>query len=49
MTARQRTMEAGFDHHLIKPVDFDELRQLAAGRLGKGQDQGQGQDSSQAG
>lgn len=33
--ARQRTMEAGFDHHLIKPVDFDEIRQLASGRLAK--------------
>jgi signal transduction histidine kinase/ActR/RegA family two-component response regulator len=35
--ARQRTMEAGFDHHLIKPVNFDEIRQLATGRLFKGQ------------
>ncbi len=34
--ARQRTIEAGFDHHLIKPVDFDEIRQLATGRLCKG-------------
>jgi signal transduction histidine kinase len=33
--ARQRTMEAGFDHHLIKPVDFDEIRQLARGSLAK--------------
>jgi CheY-like chemotaxis protein len=33
--ARQRTMEAGFDHHLIKPVDFDEIKQLASGRLAK--------------
>ena len=39
--ARQRTMEAGFDHHLIKPVDFDELRQIAAGRLGKGRAENQ--------
>jgi signal transduction histidine kinase len=31
--ARQRTFEAGFDHNLIKPVDFDEIRQLASGRL----------------
>ncbi|HEY0061419.1 MAG TPA: response regulator, partial [Telluria sp.] len=31
--ARQRTIEAGFDHHLIKPVDFDEIRRLADGRL----------------
>jgi signal transduction histidine kinase/ActR/RegA family two-component response regulator len=36
LDARQRTMEAGFDHHLIKPVDFDELRQLATERLCKG-------------
>ena len=35
--ARQRTMEAGFDHHLIKPVNFDELRQIASDRLSKGQ------------
>jgi signal transduction histidine kinase/ActR/RegA family two-component response regulator len=35
--ARQRTMEAGFDHHLIKPVNFDELRQIATERLRKGQ------------
>jgi signal transduction histidine kinase/DNA-binding response OmpR family regulator len=27
---RQRTREAGFDHHLIKPVDFDVLRALLA-------------------
>ena len=33
--ARQRTMEAGFDHHLIKPVDFDEIRRLASGRVFK--------------
>lgn len=31
--ARQRTMEAGFDHHLIKPVNFDEIKRLASGRL----------------
>ena len=28
--ARQRTIDAGFDHHLIKPVSFDELRRLTA-------------------
>ncbi len=33
--ARQRTVEAGFDHHLIKPVDFDEIKRLASGRLFK--------------
>ncbi|PWF43084.1 hybrid sensor histidine kinase/response regulator [Massilia glaciei] len=34
--ARQRTIEAGFDHHLVKPVNFDEIRQLASARLPKG-------------
>lgn len=34
--ARQRTIDAGFDHHLIKPVDFDEIKQLASGRLVQG-------------
>lgn len=33
--ARQRTMEAGFDFHLIKPVDFDQIRRLANGRIFK--------------
>ena len=33
--ARQRTIEAGFDHHLIKPVNFDELKRLASGQLNK--------------
>jgi signal transduction histidine kinase/ActR/RegA family two-component response regulator len=32
--ARQRTLDAGFDHHLIKPVNFDDIRRLADGRLG---------------
>jgi CheY-like chemotaxis protein len=27
---RRRTEEAGFDHHLVKPVDFDELKVLLA-------------------
>ena len=31
--ARQRTIDAGFDHHLIKPVNFDELKRLASSRL----------------
>ncbi|MBC7684539.1 MAG: response regulator [Bdellovibrionales bacterium] len=31
--ARQRTIDAGFDHHLIKPVNFDEIKRLASGRL----------------
>ena len=25
---RQQSMEAGFDHHLVKPVDFEELKSL---------------------
>lgn len=33
--ARQRTFEAGFDHHLIKPVNFDEIRRLANGRFSR--------------
>ena len=40
--ARQRTLEAGFDHHLTKPVDFDEIRQLATDRLCRGQPQATG-------
>jgi CheY-like chemotaxis protein len=27
---RQRTRDAGFDHHLVKPVDLDELERLVA-------------------
>jgi CheY-like chemotaxis protein len=27
---RVRSQEAGFDHHLVKPVDFDELLELLA-------------------
>jgi CheY-like chemotaxis protein len=27
---RQRSQEAGFDHHLVKPVDFDVLLELLA-------------------
>ncbi|HEY0489280.1 MAG TPA: response regulator [Telluria sp.] len=33
--ARQRTFEAGFDHHLIKPVNFDEIRKLASERFAR--------------
>jgi CheY-like chemotaxis protein len=32
--ARQRTMEAGFDHHLIKPVNFDEIKRIASAQMG---------------
>jgi CheY-like chemotaxis protein len=27
---RQHTQEAGFDHHLVKPIDVDALQQLLA-------------------
>ena len=27
-TDRQRSLEAGFDHHLVKPADFDEIEKL---------------------
>ena len=27
---RRRSLEAGFDHHLVKPLDFDELLSLLA-------------------
>ncbi|WP_295996470.1 hybrid sensor histidine kinase/response regulator [Rugamonas sp.] len=30
--ARRRTVEAGFDHHLIKPVDVEQILKLAAAR-----------------
>ena len=33
--ARQRTFEAGFDHHLIKPVNFDEIKKLASERFSR--------------
>ena len=29
-TDRQRSREAGFDHHLVKPVDFDQVRKILA-------------------
>jgi CheY-like chemotaxis protein len=28
---RRRTREAGFDHHLTKPIDSDQLERLIAG------------------
>ena len=33
--ARQRTIEAGFDHHLIKPVNFDEIKRLASSQMAR--------------
>ena len=29
-----KAIDAGFDHHLVKPVDFDKLRSLLATRQG---------------
>jgi CheY-like chemotaxis protein len=33
---RRRTREAGFDRHLVKPVNPDELRELLAEGHGRG-------------
>jgi PAS domain S-box-containing protein len=30
---RQRSEQAGFDHHLVKPVDLEQLRQILAERI----------------
>ena len=27
---KQRSQEAGFDHHLVKPADFSEVKQILA-------------------
>lgn len=35
---RQRTAEAGFDHHLVKPVDGDELSALLASAIDQRRD-----------
>lgn len=35
--ARRRTMEAGFDHHLVKPVELDQIVRLAGARPERGQ------------
>ncbi|WP_250474258.1 response regulator [Caballeronia sp. GAFFF1] len=32
---RQRSREAGFDHHLVKPVAFAEIRKAVQGRFGE--------------
>ena len=29
-TDRQRSLEAGFDHHLVKPADFDQVQKILA-------------------
>jgi DNA-binding response OmpR family regulator len=29
-TDRQRSREAGFDHHLVKPADFDDVEKILA-------------------
>jgi CheY-like chemotaxis protein len=29
-SARQRSLDAGFDHHLTKPADFNNLKQILA-------------------
>ena len=29
-TDRQRAQVAGFDHHLVKPADFDKVQQILA-------------------
>ncbi|HEV7817099.1 MAG TPA: response regulator [Janthinobacterium sp.] len=34
--ARSRTLDAGFDHHLIKPVDFNDIIGLVNARFGAG-------------
>ncbi|MES2740493.1 MAG: response regulator [Pseudomonadota bacterium] len=36
--ARRRTSDAGFDHHLIKPVDFNDIIALVRTRLHAGSD-----------
>ena len=30
-TDRQRSKDAGFDHHLVKPADFDDVEKILAG------------------
>jgi DNA-binding response OmpR family regulator len=32
---RQHSVEAGFDHHLVKPADFDSLRRILAAVPGR--------------
>jgi CheY-like chemotaxis protein len=35
--ARRRTMEAGFDHHLVKPVELEQIVRLAGAHHNRGQ------------
>ncbi|MRW89255.1 response regulator [Duganella sp. FT80W] len=35
--ARRRTMEAGFDHHLVKPVELEQIIRLAGARHNRNQ------------
>jgi len=35
--ARRRTLEAGFDHHLVKPVELDQIVRLAGARSNREQ------------
>ena len=30
-TDRQRAQESGFNHHLVKPADFDKVQEILAG------------------
>lgn len=32
---RERSLEAGFDHHLVKPADFGKLQEILATVTGK--------------
>jgi len=34
-TDRQRSGEAGFDHHLVKPADFPAVQEILARAAGK--------------
>ena len=31
----RRSRDAGFDHHLVKPIDFAQLRRIVLGRRGR--------------
>jgi len=37
---KRRSLEAGFDHHLVKPPDMDVLQALLAGVAAAGAEQG---------